>query len=142
MGNYYGKYEYKQDDSISKPLNNYINKYCKDEFKYGIYTDYEKMKKTLSTMEINNLPDEIVDKLLNESWGRKSDRRFMGATTIGMGSYEILILWENKGMYTKLKNLNDIELYDLNNLTRKGDNILVNIKNEKAMKILIITDKL
>ena len=145
MGNYYGKYEYgykyKQDDSISKPL----NKYCEDLYGIGscnMNEVYENKKKILSAMEINSLSDEIVDQLLNESWGRKSDRRFTGATIAGMGSYEILLLWENKGMYTKLKKINDTGLYDLNNLTRNGDNILVNIKNEKGMKILIITDEL
>ena len=148
MGNYYIKSKYINDDSISTPMNKYLNKYCESHQNAtgtsGVVYEqvFEERKKVLLDMEIGQLSDNIKKQIFDESWGRLSDMRDIGGTYPGMGSLEILKIWNDVGMYKKLNELNENKIYDLKNITRYGDNILIGIVGEPAMKAVIITNKL
>ena len=138
MGN---TYTYINDDTIPKPVNKYLNKYCQcNTLAMGMYSGelYKTTKEEILKMGIDKLPINIMEQVLEESWGRKSDFRDIGPTNHGMGSFEILKIWNKEGVYDKLKELDKNEMYDCNHLKRYGDHILVDICGEDSMIAVII----
>lgn len=93
-------------------------------------------------MDIDKLPDNIMKQVLDESWESKSYLRGIVQTNLGIGSLEIIKIWSDVGMYKKLNELNETKIYDLTNIKRYGDDILIDITGSPAMKAVIITDKL